>query len=192
MRCAVLGHHDEQESKLADQEDNYPSRRFSESVLDGLSEKDGGLTGLDNALACYLDPGTWGRTKPTHSREGALVLLFFFFFFLVLLFTFSCISSKFLRNLFLEQSSKHALTSGPLPFAFSVSGMISPQISSCLALSLFLGPCSNVTSSKTCLGYQLKHTTLHLLTLLPFPSQHLRSLPCVTCVCSLFHSITRI
>lgn len=117
---------------------------------------------------------------------------YYFFFFLVLLFTFSCISSKFLRNLFLEQSSKHALTSGPLSFAFSVSGMISPQISSCLALSLLLGLYSNVTSSKTCLGYQLKHTTLHLLTLLPFPSQHLRSLPCVTCVCALFHSITRI
>ena len=39
--------------------------------------------------------------------------------------------------------------------------MFFPQIFSCLAPSLLLGLYSNVTSSKTCPGDQIKHSTPH-------------------------------
>lgn len=85
-------------------------------------------------------------------------------------------------------SQASELSSQTLCPCVPVSGMFSPQISSCLARSLLLGIYPNVTSSKTCPGDQIKHSTLPPL--LPVSSPHLQSPPCVTRICSLLHSIT--
>lgn len=80
-------------------------------------------------FACYLDLGSSGEqsSRPAGREHQPK-------------------SSKSQCNLFLEQSSKLAPISGPLPSLFSVSGTLFPQIICMLAASLHLRLYSNITS----------------------------------------------
>lgn len=79
-RCALLGHHDEQESKRADQEDNYPSRQFSESDLDGPSVKRWRSHWTGQRPYLLPGPRLMGENE-AHTQQGGGTSLTIFFFF---------------------------------------------------------------------------------------------------------------